>query len=80
MMFSVTMDSGFLQILVSLLISFPTYVKATNWANKWWTYRDFKLKSEWKFQIAHKTWHDVVHSTCFYMAPISPIYPMSLKS
>jgi len=79
-MFNVTMDIGFLQILISLLISIPTYIEAINWTNKQWTYHNSKLRSEWKFQIAHKTWHDVVHNTCFYMAPISPIYPMSLKS
>jgi hypothetical protein len=34
MMFSVTMDIGFLQILLSLLNIIPTYIEVTNQANK----------------------------------------------
>jgi hypothetical protein len=46
MMFNVTMDNGFLQILVSLLIIIPTYVKTINRANKQQTYCNSKLRSE----------------------------------
>jgi hypothetical protein len=57
-MFSVTTDTVFLQIFLSLLIITPTYIEATYGATNNKLYRNSKLKMNENFKLPTK--HDML--------------------